>query len=373
MTGLTQAFHSRETFAAFWKTLSPERQSGYFLWPSLSGPEITPEEAELLRKYQPTGVILFRRNLTSLAQAKRLCDTLHSVANEVQRPFPLLIAIDEEGGRVWRLPPPYHRGTPALELADKADDEAIRSQVIHQAAVATSLGIRVLLSPVADVLTEPSNPVMGDRCWGRTADLVTRNALLVWETLESMNAIGSAKHFPGHGNTTTDSHKGFARSDVSLDTLREREWMPFRALIDAKIPIVMTAHVLVPALDPERPATLSPKVLKKFLREEMGFKGIIMSDDLRMNAIAEHYNVKREQDSSISDNIASTKADVETDAFLKAASMDSLNAGCDILLSCQSIIKEDLIFGHLAANLSQNTTFSSEAEEKAWRSVQWFS
>jgi beta-N-acetylhexosaminidase len=373
MTTSTQAFYTRETFTSVWAELPPERKAGYFLWPSLSGPEITTEEEELLRKYQPTGVILFRRNLISLAQAKRLCDKLHAIANEAERPFPLLIAIDEEGGRVWRLPPPYHRGTPALELADKEDEDAICSQVIHQAAVATSIGIRVLLAPVADILTEPSNPVMGDRCWGRTPEIVTRNALRVWESLDSMGALGSAKHFPGHGNTTTDSHKGFARSDVSLETLRNREWVPFSALINAKIPIVMTAHVLVPALDAERPATLSPTVLKKYLREEMNFKGVIMSDDLRMNAIAEHYKVKRAQDSSISDNIASTQADPNADAFLKTASMDALNAGCDILLSCQSIIKEDIIFTHLGENLKQNSTFAIEAEEKAWRTVQWFS
>lgn len=373
MTTSTQAFYTRESFSSFWAELPSERKAGYFLWPSLSGTEILPEEEELLRKYQPTGVILFRRNLVSLAQAKRLCDRLHAIANEAARPHPLLIAIDEEGGRVWRLPQPYNKGTPALELADSGNDDAICSQVIHQAAVATAIGIRVLLAPVADILTEPSNPVMGDRCWGRTPEIVTRNALRVWQCLDSMKVLGSAKHFPGHGNTTTDSHKGFARSDVSLETLRNREWIPFSALINAKIPIVMTAHVLVPALDPERPATLSPTVLQKYLREEMNFKGIIMSDDLRMNAIAEHYKVKRKQDSSISDNIGSTEADPEADAFLKMASVDALSAGCDILLSCQSIIKEDVIFSHLQEKLGSKNSFTKDAEEKAWRTVQWFS
>jgi beta-N-acetylhexosaminidase len=156
-----------------------------------------------------------------------------------------------------------------MELASESHTDAIESQVIHQAAVSKSLGIRVLLAPVADILTEPSNPVMGDRCFGRSPEEVSQNALRVWRALQNMEMWGSAKHFPGHGNTTTDSHKGFATSDVPLTTLRQREWKPFQALIEAQIPIVMTAHVLVPTLDPSRPATLSPIVLQNHLRKAL--------------------------------------------------------------------------------------------------------
>ncbi len=373
MPNPAQAFELQKTFSSFWDSLSSERKSGFFLWPSLAGTELLPEEEALFRKYQPTGVILFRRNFSSLAQAKRLTDKLHALAAEVDRPFPLMIAIDEEGGRVSRLPQPFIRGKSALELATENDREGMESQAIHQAAVSTALGIRVILAPVADILTEPSNPVMGDRCYGRTAEEVSQNTSHVWKTLRSMGIFGSAKHFPGHGNTKTDSHKGFAQSNVPLETLRAREWKPFKALIDAEIPIVMTAHVLVPDLDPTHPATLSRIVLQKYLRSEMNFKGVIMSDDLRMNAIAEHYKINRMQESDIVDDIVLTAESNTNDSFLRMASMDALTAGCDILLSCQSIVKEDLIFSTLSQQIAQGNAFASLCAEKAQRIVQTFS
>jgi beta-N-acetylhexosaminidase len=373
MPNHTQAASQAKSFESFWNNLSPERRAGMFLWPSLSGTDISQEEEALFLKYQPSGVILFRRNFTSLAQAKHLCDKLHKLAAQCDRLFPLMIAIDEEGGRVSRLPQPFIRGKSVLELIDGNDLEGLESQVVHQAAVSSGLGIRVILAPVTDILTEPNNPVMGDRCFGRTPEEVSNNALLVWKTLRSMGVWGSAKHFPGHGNTTTDSHKGFARSDVSLDTLRKREWKPFKALIDAHIPIVMTAHVLVPALDAERPATLSHTVLQKYLREEMGFDGVIMSDDLRMNAIAEHYKINRQQESDVIDDIVLSAETNTNDSFLRMASMDALSAGCDILLSCQSIVKEDIILSNLSAQISKQDVFARISKEKAQRIIRVFS
>ncbi len=186
MTNNAQAGSPAKSFETYWQSLVPERKAGLFLWPSLAGTDILPEEEALFLKYQPSGVILFRRNLTSLAQAKQLCDKLHTLASRVERPFPLMIAIDEEGGRVSRLPQPFVRGKSVLELVDANDLEGLESQVIHQAAVSSGLGIRVILAPVADILTEPSNPVMGDRCFGRTPEEVSGNAVQVWKTLQSM-------------------------------------------------------------------------------------------------------------------------------------------------------------------------------------------
>ncbi len=135
----------------------------------------------------------------------------------------------------------------------------------------------------------------------------------------------------------------------------------------------MTAHVLVPALDTERPATLSPTVLKNYLREEMGFDGVIMSDDLRMNAIAEHYKIIRQQESDIVDDIVISPESNTNDAFLRMASMDALSAGCDILLSCQSIVREDIIFSNLSLQISKGDNFAQLSKEKAQRIVRIFS
>lgn len=364
----TQAAPSRTEFDSFWQNLTPEMKAGLFLWPSLAGLEVNELEADLLARYNPSGIILFRRNFTHLAQARDLGLRLRSIAAKKPRLAPLRISIDEEGGRVSRLPEPFPRGKPAMELVDAANPTAIRSQVILQAATSLGVGIDTILAPVADVLTEPSNPVMGDRCWGRTAELATANALTVYRSLREMGIISCAKHFPGHGNTTTDSHKGFARSDVSLSELRTREWVPFQALIREGIPCVMTAHVLVPALDPDRPATLSKTILETHLRRELGFQGIIMSDDLRMNAIAEHYKVKRGQDSAIAEDIKpAVSQGPHDDAHLITASQDALTAGCDVLLSCQSVVKEELILNALARRIESDAEFSDFLREKGWR------
>lgn len=341
-------------------------QAGYFLWPSLNSGEIQLEEKRLLNLIKPSGVILFRRNLQNFMQARSLTQSIKKNITRKNSPFkmPFIISIDEEGGRVSRLPPPFQRGKPALEFVEQNDILGLQGQILHQIFVARNLGINCLLSPVVDILTEPTNLVIGDRCYGRNAENVTKFASIVHKIMQDEKIFSCAKHFPGHGNTTTDSHKELSVSSVSLELLRKREWIPYKKLIADGVPFIISAHVLVPELDKNNPATLSKTILSKYLRKELGFKGLVISDDLRMNAIAEHYQQKKKIQASITEN--DRIAFDEEDEYLKLAAIDALKAGCDVILSCQSIVREAKIAQAIAEKIQNDEIFHKLLLEKAW-------
>jgi beta-N-acetylhexosaminidase len=353
-------------FEKFFYSLPILEQAGFFLWPSLSKGEMERKEKNLLNQIKPSGCILFKRNFQGFSQSRSLISSIRKSCARKNSPFrmPFIVSIDEEGGRVSRLPLPFPRGKPALEFSDNNDVIGLENQILHQIFTAKGLGINCLLSPVADILSEPTNPVIGDRCYGKDAATVTKFAGFVNKILLNEKMFSCAKHFPGHGNTTTDSHKELSINDVSLNQLKSREWLPFQKLIYDEVPFIITAHVIVPSLDKDNPATLSKNILIKYLRGYLGFKGLILSDDLRMNAIAEHYKSKRNVESSITEeNFISTS---EEDSYLTIACIDALKAGCDILLSCQSITREAKIAHAIAEKMQNDKIFHKQMLEKAW-------
>jgi beta-N-acetylhexosaminidase len=348
----SQVFPSRQT---------PETRAGLFVWPSLAGPELLPAEKEILLRYRPSGVVLFRRNLPSLSQGRALVKNLRALLPGV------VIAIDEEGGRVARLPWPVPRGLPALQMGESKKLEWVRDQALLQGFVSKGLGIDCIFAPVADILTCENNPVMADRCYGRTADEVQIAIEIIVKEWENLGIKSCPKHFPGHGNTHQDSHFGFAQSDVSLETLRDREWLPFQKAFASGSRLCMTGHILIPHVDPVFPATLSEKILKGHLRAELGFQGLIVSDDLRMNAIAHHYGVYAHVPSSaIVKDIGGFAGKVQS-GYLDRAACDALAAGCDILLSCQSVILEEEVLMGVAKELSTNPEFEKEMQTRIER------
>ncbi len=358
-----------EKFKPYFLSLEPLEQAGFFLWPSLGGYELTQKEIELLKQIKPSGLIFFKRNFSSMEQAKNLISEVRKIVEDKKEDFfkPLMTSIDEEGGRVSRLPLENIRGKSALEFANSQNKLGLLEQVLKQCRAAKEIGVNCLLAPVADILTEPQNQVMGDRCFGTSETTVSEYAALVNEVILGEDLFSCAKHFPGHGNTTTDSHKEFSMSAVSLEQLKSREWLPFKKLIQEGVPFIMAAHVLLPEVDAQYPATLSHQILTKQLREELGFEGLILSDDLRMNAVALHYKVTKAQDSSITEEVSVTDSKNEKDFYLRQAAIDALNAGCDILLSCQSIEKERIIAESLSQHLQSNEHFRENMVKKAWR------
>jgi beta-N-acetylhexosaminidase len=191
----------------------------------------------------------------------------------------------------------------------KGSEELVESNDRRIGMELQRLGINLNLAPVLDVNTNPQNPVIGDRAFGADPDLVSRLGVAAIKGFQKGGIIPVGKHFPGHGDTSVDSHKGLPVVDHDLDRIRRVELRPFSAAIKSGLNVIMTAHVLYPRIDPDYPATLSKRVLKGILREDMGFDGVIITDDLNMKAITENYDFR--------------------DVVVLA-----VNAGVDILLIC---------------------------------------
>lgn len=223
------------------------------------------------------GVCIFGQNVESAEQLRALNATLRAANPEA------VIAIDEEGGDVTRLF--YDRGAPfpGNAVLGRIDDVELTRRVaraVGEALVAT--GCTVTFAPDVDVNANPDNPVIGVRSFGADPELVARHTAAWVEGLQQTGVAASAKHFPGHGDTATDSHLALPIVDVPIETLRARELVPFRAAIAAGTRTIMTSHILLPQLDSELPATLSPRILQGLLRGELGFDGVIVSDALDM-------------------------------------------------------------------------------------------
>ncbi len=259
---------------------------GQLLFAGLPGLDVPDDLAGLIREGRVGGVTLFARNIGTPDETRRLTDALHALA---PADAPLCVAIDQEGGRVQRLRAPWTEFPPARALGTHDDVERTRAV---GAAIGTELrdaGFDLDFAPCCDVDSNPDNPVIGDRSFGRSAEVVARHAAAFIEGLQSTGVAACAKHFPGHGDTHVDSHHALPRVATPLERLRAVEWPPFAAARDVDVASMMTAHVVVESLDTERPSTLSRAALD-VLRRELGYEGPVFTDDLEMKAIADHYS-----------------------------------------------------------------------------------
>lgn len=235
------------------------------------------------------GVILFARNLGSLAETAA---AVAALGNAVPPGPPLIMTLDQEGGRVQRLKdPPFTRWPPMRRVGTRGD-EALTEQVGQaMGQELRAVGFNVDLAPVLDVDTNPKNPVIGDRAFSGDPAETAHQALAFWRGLESAGVRGCGKHFPGHGDTLQDSHLELPRLDAPWERLEKVELAPFAAAVQAGMPMIMTAHVVFSAVD-TRPATLSPAWIQGILRQRLGFKGVVVSDDLDMQAVANHFSIE---------------------------------------------------------------------------------
>jgi beta-N-acetylhexosaminidase len=261
------------------------QEFGNHLILGICGTTLSDEDKRALSELRPVGVIFFAKNFLDgvpypiwLESFKNLLQQIREYSERDS----LFISLDHEGGRVVRTPLPITR-FPCAYL--------VRSQA-YQVAKATalelkSLGINLSFSPVADIFSNPENPIIGPRAFGITPKTASQSAKEYYRGLREVGILGCAKHFPGHGDTSTDSHLELPILNLSLEDLRNRELIPFQTLIQEQIPLIMTAHILFPQIDPEVPATLSKNILNNVLRQELNFQGVIVSDDLDMKAVSE--------------------------------------------------------------------------------------
>ncbi|MCX4905542.1 glycoside hydrolase family 3 protein [Streptomyces sp. NBC_00878] len=231
---------------------------------------------------------LFGRNIASPAQVAALTAQLRAERDDV------LVAIDEEGGDVTRLEVRTGSSFPGNHALGAVDDPALTEAVAHELGRRlAACGVNFNWAPSADINSNPDNPVIGVRSFGADTSLVARHTAAYVSGLQSAGVAACTKHFPGHGDTAVDSHHAMPRIDAELPVLESRELVPFRAAIEAGTRAVMSAHILVPALDPAHPATLSRRILTGLLREELGYDGLIVTDGMEMRAISATYGIER--------------------------------------------------------------------------------
>ncbi|MGW5031031.1 glycoside hydrolase family 3 protein [Streptomyces nigra] len=231
---------------------------------------------------------LFGRNIASPEQLAALTAQLRAERDDV------LVAIDEEGGDVTRLEVRTGSSFPGNHALGAVDDVDLTRQVAAELGRRlAACGVNLNWAPSADVNSNPANPVIGVRSFGADTALAARHTAAYVTGLQSAGVAACTKHFPGHGDTAVDSHHALPRIDADASVLAERELAPFRAAIAAGTRAVMSAHILVPALDPDRPATLSRAVLTELLRGELGYTGLIVTDGMEMQAIAATYGIER--------------------------------------------------------------------------------
>jgi beta-N-acetylhexosaminidase len=255
---------------------------GELLIVGFPGTEWTPEIESELRRIRPAGVIFFAANFPDASTAARLCRAVHATLGSPAEP-PLVCA-DEEGGMVsqisgfWEVPPS------ARAVAASGGPPLVKDLAQRTARRLLALGVNLDFAPVLDIHSNPLNPVIGIRSFGTAASQVTACGRAAVEGMEAAGIIPVVKHFPGHGDTTLDSHVDLPRVEADSRILALRELRPFEAAVAWGAPVVMVAHVVVPALDPdpERPATLSPPIVTETLRGRMGFQGVVVTDALEM-------------------------------------------------------------------------------------------
>jgi len=249
------------------------------------GTDVPVETRALARDFDLGGVIYFARNVESPEQVAEMSRSSRGLAKET----PLWISVDQEGGRVARLRRPFTEWPPMNTLG-RSGDEALAARFARALArELRAVGINLDYAPVLDIHTNPKNPVIGDRAFAEKAGEVARFARTVIRTLQSEGMAACGKHFPGHGDTSTDSHLELPVLEHGPDRFEAVELVPFRAAVDAGVASIMTAHVLAPALDAERPATLSPAIVTDLLKRDLGYDGLVLSDDLEMKAISERH------------------------------------------------------------------------------------
>ena len=265
---------------------STRREMGQLVIGSLPGVTPTPELRSLAREFQLSGVILFARNIESPKQVAELSRELQGMAKPGTPP--LWISVDQEGGQVARLRAPFTEWPPMATLGRSGDEGLARRFAAALASELRAVGITLNYAPVLDVNTNLSNPVIGDRALSEDAEMVARLGGILIETLQMHGVAACGKHFPGHGDTDRDSHLELPYVNRNINSLKKTELKPFAEAIKNGLEVIMTAHVVYSEWDSKLPATFSRQILKNILRKELGFDGVIITDDLEMKAIEKH-------------------------------------------------------------------------------------
>jgi beta-N-acetylhexosaminidase len=294
------------------------RKIGQLFMVGIIGESLTREERLQFKEYGFGGFVLFKRNCNAVGQIASLCRALWQIPDEL----PPFIAIDQEGGRVHRLPPPFTGFPPAALIGSRKDRTLAYRAGRAVAAELRLAGINLNFAPVLDVNGNPDCPIIGDRAFAADPEAVMSLALSWTQGLRDGGIIPCGKHFPGHGAADRDSHFDLPVVAKPLELLSTIELPPFADACRQRIEALMTAHVLYPALDSEWPATLSKKIVTGLLRQQWGYGGVIFSDDMEMHAISQRHSVEESACCSILAGV---------DALLFCHELPKAVAACEFL------------------------------------------
>jgi beta-N-acetylhexosaminidase len=281
------------------------RQAGQLAIAGFAGHSVPADLVRLAKEFDLGGIILFARNVESPEQVAEVARQAQSLAKEL----PLWVSVDQEGGRVARLRSPFTVWPPMSTLGRSGDERLAARFARSLAAELKAVGINLDYTPVLDILTNPKNPAIGDRALAERPEEVARLGTAIIEALQGEGIAACGKHFPGHGDTSSDSHFELPLIEHSPDRLDAVELVPFAAAIRAGVACIMTAHILAPALDEQNPGTLSPAIVEGLLKTKLGFGGAVMTDDIEMKAISARYTTAQ-------------------------ATVRAIAAGCDVVLMC---------------------------------------
>lgn len=269
--------------------LSTAEKIGQLVLVGVEGTEPDDTARRFIESYHVGGFIFYKNNIDNAKQAVGFLNKLKAM-NEGNQ-VPLLLSVDEEGGRVTRMPQEF-QALPSARVIGDAGSTGLASGlggVIGREL--SGFGLNMDFAPVLDINSNPDNPVIGNRSFGSEAGIVSEMGLAMLQGIRQEGVIPVVKHFPGHGDTSVDSHLGLPVVEQELERLRQLELIPFARAIEDGADVVMVAHLLMPKLDPEQPASFSKAVITDVLRGELGFEGVVITDDMTMGAIVKHYDI----------------------------------------------------------------------------------
>ncbi|HAG90609.1 MAG TPA: beta-N-acetylhexosaminidase [Bdellovibrionales bacterium] len=315
---------------------------GQLLIIGIEGKDLTEKEADFIVRNDIGGVILFSRNIESPQQVFELNQKIQKLSKKTHSHAPFFIGIDQEGGRVARLKEGFTQWPPLSKLGEIGSTSLGFKYAHSMGEELMSVGINLDFAPCVDVLTNPKNPVIGDRSIHSDPEEVAKIASSLVRGYIKSGVIPCAKHFPGHGNTSVDSHEELPKESTDYKTLQDRELVPFKKVFRSRLDMVMTSHILFENIDKDWPVTLSQKFVQDILRQEYRFRGLIISDDLDMKALANHYDDK----------------EIPVRAF---------QAGVDLLLYCNDFSKPQMALDAMAKALKDDVITAQRVDDSYQR------
>ncbi|WP_019849675.1 beta-N-acetylhexosaminidase [Desulfitobacterium sp. PCE1] len=322
------------------QAMTLEEKVGQLVMVGVDGYEINANAQQLIQNYHVGGFVLLKKNVNDTQQMLKLLNALKDT-NGVNK-IPLFLALDEEGGRVSRMPSEFKKMPSSLRVGAQNNGALGKRMGEILGREVKEFGMNVNFAPVLDIFSNPKNTVIGDRAFGNTPELVSKVGIQAMGGIQDQGIISVVKHFPGHGDTSVDSHVGLPRVDYDLERLRNFELVPFAEAIANDVDAIMLAHILLPKIDPDYPASFSEALISDILRKEMSYDGVVITDDMTMGAIVENYSIGE-------------------------AAVKSILAGSDIVLVCHDFAKEEAVLKEILHAAETGKIPSDRIDESVYR------